>query len=263
MLTGVKNLLKITFLSTKYAIMKEMENKVSFFMNVFFMILNNASFLLVWIVIYSLKDNINGYSFNTVLLLWAIGSGTYGVSHAFFKGAYSLSTTVVDGKLDAFLVMPKSVLIQSILGVSPSAFGDILYGYIVLAITGITPYKLLMFTLFIILGGILQTCVAIFYGSLSFWLGKVDQFADTFTSLVDLFGTYPDSIFNRFIHIIFFTIVPVAFIIFIPVKLLVEFNIYNILLLLVGALIIILIACITFKRGLKRYSSSNLMIARL
>ena len=260
MLTEVKNLLKMTFLSTKYAIMKEMENKVSFFMNVFFMILNNASLLLVWVVIYSLKYHITGY---TVLLLWAVGAGSYGVSHAFFKGAFNLSTTVVDGKLDAFLVMPKSVLIQSILGVSPSAFGDILYGYIVLAISGLTPYKLLMFTLFIILGGILQTCVAIIYGSLSFWLGKVDQFADTFTSLIDMFGTYPDSIFNRFIHIIFFTIVPVAFIVFIPVQLLVEFNIYNILLLLAGALIIILIACVTFRRGLKRYSSSNLMIARL
>ena len=59
MLTEVKNLFKISFLSTKYAIMREMENKVAFIMNVLFMVLNNASFILVWVVMYSIKDNIN------------------------------------------------------------------------------------------------------------------------------------------------------------------------------------------------------------
>ena len=214
MLTEVRNLFKITWLSTKYAIMREMENKLAFIMNVLFMILNNASFLLVWVVIYSIRDNINGYTINTVLMLWAIASSTFGVSHAFFYGAYELSSKINDGKLDAFLVMPKNVLIQSVLGVSPSAFGDIIYGYILLFISGITPYKFIAFTLFIILGGILQTCVAIIFNSFAFWLGRVDSFADTFTSLIDMFGTYPDTIFNKFIHVLFYTLMPIAFIVF-------------------------------------------------
>ena len=263
MLTEVRNLFKITLLSTKYAIMREMENKLSFIMNVLFMVLNNASFILVWVVMYSIKDNINGYTINTVLLLWGIASGTYGVSHAFFNGAFELSNKITDGKLDAFLVMPKNVLIQSILGVSPSAFGDLLYGYIILFISGITPYKFIVYTLVIILGGILQTCMAIIFNSLAFWLGRVDILADTCTSFIDMFGTYPDTIFNKFIHILFYTIIPVAFIVYIPLKIMIEFNITNLLILLGGSSVIILLTIIIFYAGLKKYSSSNLMVARI
>ena len=262
MLTEVKNLLKISALSSKYAIMREMENKVSFIMNVLFMILNNASFILVWLVMYSIRDNINGYTINTVLLLWGIASATYGVSRGFFKGAFGLSNTIVDGKLDAFIVMPKNVLVQSILGVSPSAFGDLLYGYILLFISGITPYKFIAFTLFIIFGGIVETSVAVIYHSLAFWFGRVDSFADTMEGMITMFGTYPDSIFNRFVHVLFYTLIPVAFVVFVPLKLLIEFSITNLLILLGGGLIIIILAFVIFYAGLRKYSSSNLMIAR-
>ena len=263
MLTEVKNLLKIMFLSTKYAIMREMENKVSFIMNVLFMILNNASFILVWMVIYSIRDNINGYTMDTIILLWGLSSGVYGVSRAFFVGAFDLSNKIVDGKLDAFMVMPKSVLIQSILGVSPSAFGDLLYAYILLFVSGVTPFKFIAFTIFIILGGVIETCVAIIFHSLAFWFGKVDSVANSLTDFVTMFGTYPDSIFNKFIQILFYTLIPVAFIIFIPLRLLIEFNLINLLLLIGGAFIIIGLAIVIFYTGLKRYSSSNLMIARI
>jgi len=262
MLTEVKNLFKITFLSTKYAIMREMENKVTFIMNILFMILNNASFILVWIVMYSIKDNINGYTLNTIILLWGISSGTYGVSRAFFRGAFKLSNTIANGKLDAYLVMPKNVLIQSILGVSPSAFGDLLYGYILLFISGITPYKFIVFTLILIFCGFIEVCFAIIWHSLSFWFGKTDSIAETMEGMVTMFSTYPDSIFDRFVHILFYTIIPAAFIVFVPLKLLIEFNVTNLLILLGGGTVIITLAFVIFYAGLRKYSSSNLMVAR-
>ena len=51
MLTAVKNQVKISFLSVKYALMREMLNKVTFFTNITFMILNNAAFIIQWIVL--------------------------------------------------------------------------------------------------------------------------------------------------------------------------------------------------------------------
>ena len=87
MLMVVKNQLKISFLSIKYALMREMLNKVTFLTNIFFMILNNASFIIQWLVLYSLKDDVGGYTFKQVLLLWGIAAGTYGVSRFFFKKA--------------------------------------------------------------------------------------------------------------------------------------------------------------------------------
>ena len=104
MLTAVKNQLKVNLLSVKYSLMREMLNKTTFLMNIIFMILNNASFIIQWIILFSLRDNIGGYQLKHVLLLWALTSTSYGFSHFFFKSAYKLSDTINTGKLDAFLV---------------------------------------------------------------------------------------------------------------------------------------------------------------
>ena len=52
MLTEVKNQLKVLGKSIKYALQREMLNKVTFISNVLFMILNNASFIVQWIILY-------------------------------------------------------------------------------------------------------------------------------------------------------------------------------------------------------------------
>ena len=70
MVVNVKNQIRVTTKSIKYALMREMLNKTSFLMNIVFMILNNASFIIQWVVIYSLKSDVGGYTFNQVLLLW-------------------------------------------------------------------------------------------------------------------------------------------------------------------------------------------------
>lgn len=56
MLTEAKNQIKISVLSIKYALMREMLNKVTFISNVLFMILNNASFIVQWIILFAIKD---------------------------------------------------------------------------------------------------------------------------------------------------------------------------------------------------------------
>ena len=85
MLMEVKKELKVFILSFKYAVMREMLNKTTFITNILFMILNNASFIVQWIILYSLKSNIGGYSLKEVLLLWALAASTYGVAHLFFE----------------------------------------------------------------------------------------------------------------------------------------------------------------------------------
>ena len=67
MLTAVKNQLKVNLLSVKYSLMREMLNKTTFLMNIIFMILNNASFIIQWIILFSLRDNIGGYQLKHVL----------------------------------------------------------------------------------------------------------------------------------------------------------------------------------------------------
>jgi len=56
MLTEVNNQIKVASTSIKYALQREMLNKVTFVTNVLFMILNNACFIVQWIILYSLKE---------------------------------------------------------------------------------------------------------------------------------------------------------------------------------------------------------------
>ena len=60
MLTEAKNQIRVTHQSIKYALQREMLNKVTFISNIIFMILNNACFIVQWIILYSLKDEVGG-----------------------------------------------------------------------------------------------------------------------------------------------------------------------------------------------------------
>lgn len=264
MLTEVKNQIKISFLSIKYAIMKEMLNKASFFMNVIIMLLNNASFIIQWLILYSLKNNIGGYSFRQILLIWGMAAGSYGLSRFFFKKAFELSDIINSGKLDSFLVQPKNVLLSVITtDVTPSALGDIIYGYIMLFIFEFTIPRFLLYTLFIMCGGFITVAISIIFSSLSFWFSKTDIITDTINSLMINFGTYPDGIFEGVAKGLLYTIIPVGFAIFVPVKVLTNFNIYSFLIIMLVTIILVTLAFVMFNKGLKRYSSSNLMCARI
>ena len=264
MLTEVKNQLKVTLLSVKYALVREMLNKTTFITNVVFMILNNACMIFQWIILFSLKDNFGGYTFKMVILLWGIASATYGFSHFFFKNAYKLSNTINLGKLDSYLVQPKNVLISCITSdITTSALGDIIYGYIMLLIYGINLKSFILFTFFIICGGLMLTSISVILNSLSFWFQKTDVLADIGMSIMTNVATYPDGIFKGVTKILLYTIVPIGIVNYIPIQVITDFNINLLLVTVFATILLIILAFITFNKGLKRYSSSNLMIARI
>ena len=264
MLTAVKNQIKVAFLSIKYACMRQMLNKATFITNILFMILNDASFIVQWIILFSLKDNVGGYEFKQVLLFWGIAAGVYGVSRFFFYKAFSLCDIINEGKLDSYLVQPKNVLISVITSdVAVSAIGDLLYGYIILLIYGITIENFLLFTFLIICGGITIANISIITSSFSFWFNKSDALMDTVNSLMVNFATYPDGIFKGITKIILYTIIPVGLVNYIPVKILIHFNLKLFLIVITTTLVFMGLAFLIFYKGLKRYSSSNLMISKI
>ena len=264
MLMAVKSQIKISLLSIKYALIREMLNKTTFITNIVFMILNNASFIVQWLVLYSLKNNVGGYTFKQVFLLWGMAASTYGFSRFFFKKAFNLSDTINTGKLDSYLVQPKNVLLSCITtDVETSAIGDLIYGYIMLFIYGFTISRFLLFTTFMICGGFMLTAISVILSSLSFWFDKSDILADTGNSLMISFATYPDGIFKGIVKALLYILIPVGVVNYIPVKLMSEFNVGLFLVVILVTILLVAMAFIIFFKGLKRYSSSNLLIARL
>lgn len=264
MLMAVKNQIKVTLLSIKYATMREMLNKTTFLVNIIFMIINNASFIIQWIILYSLKNDVGGYTFKQVLLLWGIAASVYGLSHFAFQNAFSLSDTITNGKLDAYLVQPKSVLISVITSkIEASAIGDMIYGLIMLFISGVTIPKVLLFILFTICGGTIITAFAIINASLSFWFSKSDMIADTANRLIICFDTYPEGIFKGLAKIMLFTIIPVGFMSYFPVRVMTQFDLNLTLSVMFMTVLSAFLAFWMFYKGLKKYSSSNLMLGKI
>ncbi len=264
MLTAVKNQGRVTFLSIKYSVMREMINKTTFITNILFMILNNACFIVQWVVLYSLQDQIGGYSFTQVLLLWGMAAGSYGVSHFFFENAYTLSDQITEGKLDAYLVQPKNVLLSLITSkVKTSALGDMLYGYIMCIFAHVSILHYLLFTFLSICGGLILTGFAIVLGSFSFWIKKADMLAETGNGWMTSFSNYPDGIFKGVVKVLLYTLIPVGIVSYLPVSILSEFKLPLFGIVVGFTILMVVLAFLVFYRGLKRYSSSNLMGVRM
>ena len=256
--------IKIMLLSIKYSIAREMLNKVTFLTNIIFMVLNNASFIFEWLILFAIKDEIGGYSFNQILLLWGFAAGTYGVCHVFFGNATGIADLIINGELDTFLVQPKDVLLSVLSSKSDvSAIGDLIYSYIMLFIYGFTIPRFLLFTIGIICGGLIFTSTLVIYHSLSFWFVKMDVIQDTANMIMINFATYPGTVFKGAVKVILYTLIPAGIANYIPLELMINFKSELFVVLLTSTFLYCFLAYGMFNRGLKRYSSSNLMNARV
>lgn len=265
MLSNLKKNIKILKIYFKYNVAKEMENRGSFLLQIIFMMFNDASFIVQWFVFFSLKNIIGGYDFKSILLLWALTSTTYGISHIFFENVYSIPELIINGKLDAYITQPLNVLWNvSLSKTNPLAFGDLIYG-ITLAIisVGTDLKKIILFMLFAFMGGIILTAFSALIGSLVFWLKRGEQFVHSLIFAVTVSGTYPEGVFKGVTKLLFYTIIPIGFIVYTPLKIILSFNIVLLFCLFLITILFVFLSFYAFKKGLKRYSSSNLMNARV
>jgi len=262
---GVRNNLKLIFDYYKLNLKKEWKYKASFFMQIIMMVLNDLFFIIQWYIIFDLVDNIGGYGFNETMLLWAVAAGGYGVSHAFFGGAWNIKEIVYDGKLDVYLTQPKNVLLNVCCSSTEvAALGDIAYAFIVLIIIGAPWHWYLIMIPAIILSGLIYVSVYVVYVSLCFYVKRGDSIAKSIEGTMNKAGNYPSAIFNLVVKWLFLTLIPVFFYTFIPAQyFFIAPNVWWILGSVGVTITWIILAFVTFKLGLKKYNSGNLMGGRL
>ena len=262
---GVKNNFLFIFKYLKLNLKKEAQYKSSFVLQIIMMILNDLFFILQWIIVFSLTDSIGGYGFREVLVLWGLSAGSYGISHLFFYGAFNIGDFIYNGKLDVFLTQPKNILINVCCSsTSVAAIGDIFYCFIVFAIAGVTWWWYLAAIPIIIIGGIIFAALIVCYQTLAFYVKKGNAFADMVASSITLFSTYPPVIFDIVSKVFLYTIIPCGFMVFVPMQyIFLSFNIWWVLAMVGVAVVLVVLAFLLFKIGLKRYASGNLMGGRI
>ncbi len=258
------NQLRVCVLSIKYNIMREMVNKVTFLTNICFMILNNGAFLVQWAILFRLKEDIGGYTFQEIMLLWGICASSYGLAHILFARAFALPELIINGKLDAYLVLPKNVLLGVMTSSTrTSAIGDLAYGLIVACLSGFSVKKMLLFLLFTVTGAVMVTAFAVLLGSLSFWFVRMEIFADQMVNVTISFATYPDGIFKGAVKVLLYFAIPTGMMVYQPVHIMTDFKWKGFFMVPCYAGMLSVAAVVVFYRGLRKYSSGNLMSARV
>jgi ABC-2 type transport system permease protein len=242
-----------------------MEYRAAFVAQVLGMILNNASFIVFWLILYRQVGSIRGYGFGDVMFLWALSGTGYGLAGVFLGNAGSLSRTIYTAGLDVYLLQPKPVLINFLLSrMSVSAWGDILYGIVLFSFTQrITAGHIVLFLLFSLLMAVVLSALRVFYHSLTFFLGNAEEFANTASELVLSFSLYPGSIFEGPSSLLLHSLIPAALIAYIPVELFASFDLARLLLLVAADALIALAAWGLFRLGLRLYESGSRMGARV
>ena len=76
-------------------------------------------------------------------------------------------------------------------------------------------------------------------------------------------ATYPDGIFKGIAKTLLYTLVPVGLSTYLPLKVMLSFSLSNFLIIIFVTILLVSLAFYIFDLGLKRYSSSNLMVARI
>lgn len=266
MLTAVKRNLLLIGQYFRFNLSSAMEYRGSFWLQVFGMAISNASFAFFWWVAFGkIGDAVAGYTFRDVMFIWAVSSSAFGLSSVFFGNLGRTSRIIMTGELDNYLLEPRNVLVNVAASrTQVSAWGDFLYGYILLFLTnGFSMKGLVLFALLCLLGGVLISATLAIFHSLTFFLGNAERIAGmAFEGLIN-FCIYPDKIYTGFVRALLYTAIPAGFISHIPLSIYRSFSAAGLGLLLAAAAGYALLAFLLFHLGLKKYESGNLIVTRL
>ena len=240
------------------------EYRVNFLVQFFGMMLNNAAFALFWGMLIGKVGSVGGYGFGDVMLIWALVSSSFGLSHIVFGNARSLGAIIRRGELDLYLLQPKDALLNALASRTVvSAWGDFAYGFLVLALVpGFGLERLAAFGALSVTGSLLFTATFAAAESLNFFLGDASGLSAAVTEFLLSFSLYPETIFDRGMRWVFYTVLPTGFIAFVPLAAIKGLGWGTIALLAGAAARYCAASYALFRIGLRRYESGNQIGAR-
>ena len=240
------------------------EYRTNFAVQVLGMLLNNAAFIFFWKVLLSRAGSVAGYGFKDIMFLWALAASSFGLGHILFGNAPRLGSIAVSGQLDVYLLQPKNVLLNvSLARTEVAAWGDLLYGIILLAVVAHPgPGRWVLFLVFVCSGAVLYMSSFVLVESLYFFVGNAQGVSRAFFELILSATLYPDRIFSAPVRALLYSIIPAGYIVFVPLK---AYKLMSLPLAgvsLAAAVVYAGLAFLAFGAGLKRYESGNLIGTR-
>lgn len=242
-----------------------LEYRTSFIAQVFFMVLNDVLLLFFWWVLFQRFPDIQGWRMDDVLLLYALGTVSFGLSAVLFGNVMRLGQLIQEGEIDYFLTLPRPPLIHALAArTNVSAWGDILFGAgLITILTGGDPWALVRFFLVVLPAVAVFVSFGVLVHSAAFLLGSAQDLAGLMQNALMTFSLYPETLFSGWVKFTLFTAIPAGLMAYLPVSLIHSFDGGGYAVLVLGALVFTLLGRAAFHTGLRRYESGSKITARL
>ncbi|MBI4087130.1 ABC-2 family transporter protein [Candidatus Kaiserbacteria bacterium] len=251
-----------------YAIKKNVQSnaelRTSFIANIIGMMINNTSFLIIWIFFIRSVGIINGWTAADILGLQGFSALCFGIVFSAGGGIRHTAEYVSSGSFDRFLLSPKNLLLRlatSSFGVS--AVGDMLFGVACLAIYATllhtTPYQVAFICVLVILSTMVFLAAVVTVYSASFLFVDSNTVVD---GLFELFLTpalFHGGAFRGGMRFIFTFVIPSLLIGTLPVEAVRNASLEKLLLITLLSFAWLLISFKLFYAGVRKYESSNFM----
>lgn len=256
MIKSLFHIWKLNFLSA-------MAYRTSFIIQVLSMTLNDVVMFAIFYFFFSQFGTIGGMDFQWYIRLMLVVIGWFCVMHIFFYGSRKIGELVMNGWLDAHLLLPKNMLLRILVSsTNTSALGDILYGLILFYfLKGVTLVFILKLGFVSICAGLIFTGFMVMFESFAFWLWSSKELSRGVFDGVLGPSHYPPGIFKGMVFkVVFMTILPAFFVAYLPYDIISSpFDIRKILLLLWATVVFLWLWIFVFYRWLRRYESGNMM----
>jgi ABC-2 type transport system permease protein len=241
-----------------------LEYRLSFWAQVFAMILNDTMWIAFWALFYARFPVVQGYGFADVVVVWSVAATAFGLAFGLFGNCWRFAALVANGGLDYYLVLPKPVLLHVLVSAMEwSAWGDVAFGLAIFAVLAQpSPAQVALFALLALFAAAVLIAYGVIANSLAFWLGNAEALASQLQGALLNFSTYPGALFSGWVKVALFTVVPAGFVAYVPVELLRAWSWP-----LAGGLVaataaFVALAVAVFSTGLRRYESGNLLAMR-
>ncbi len=238
--------------------------RVSFWISIFGMILNNTAFFVIWYLFSTATGPINGWTSFDIFGMLAVSMFIFGITNGLFYGVVDLPETVVRGKFDTVLLSPRSILIRlSGMSFSITALGDLLMGLSVIIWYGmISNFDLISWVIFvfiILLGSIIFLCIRILASLIVFYVHDGELISRQIFEIFLRPGLYPGSMFTNKMKIFFMTVIPTLITSSVSVDFMKTGEIWMLTLASFSTLFWVSFTYILFKKSIKRYESGNFL----
>lgn len=222
------------------------------------MMLNDAVWVVFWLLFFRKVKTLHDWDADLMMLLQAVLVTSGGLTLGLFANARRIGQLATDGGLDEALSLPVPTLAYLLVRrVDPVNLGDVAFGLLLFAALGHpTPGRILVFVLVVLAACAILTGFLVLTGSLSFFIGRNEGGDLAFHAML-LLGSYPIDVFGGWARVLLFTVVPAAFVAAVPARLIAGFDAGRALGLAAAAVIMATAAILTFRAGLRRYTSGS------